>query len=172
MVQTNLTIFHQLQWNKYVSGIISHKYKKNKEINMFLVHVLWFHIYPKTKSLFHVGVSVWDYLRFFFFFFLTWITNVLDSHFRKCIFVNLIHNQCKTTGRKNNWKAESIPLTHIYMTAHFLLIEGQTISFVLLEINASEKREITKIKCWKELSSLVNSVLSFKLIALIVIEKF
>jgi hypothetical protein len=58
------------------------------------------------------------------------------------------------------------------MTAHFLLIEGQTISFVLLEINASEKREITKIKCWKELSSLVNSVLSFKLIALIVIEKF
>ena len=144
--------------------------KTKKYINMFLV--LWFHIYPKTKSLFHVGVSVWDYLRFFFFFFLTWITNVLDSHFRKCIFVNLIHNQCKTTGRKNNWKAESIPLTHIYMTAHFLLIEGQTISFVLLEINASEKREITKIKCWKELSSLVNSVLSFKLIALIVIEKF
>jgi hypothetical protein len=46
--------------------------------------------------------------------------------------------------------------------------------------NASKKREITQIKCWIELSSLVNrtgstlstSVLSFKLIALIVIEKF
>jgi hypothetical protein len=42
------------------------------------------------------------------------------------------------------------------------------------------KRGITQIKCWMELSSLVNrlgstlstSVLSFKLIALIVIEKF
>jgi macrodomain Ter protein organizer (MatP/YcbG family) len=44
----------------------------------------------------------------------------------------------------------------------------------------SKKREITQIKSWIELSSLVNrtgstlstSVLSFKLIALIVIEKF
>ena len=43
-----------------------------------------------------------------------------------------------------------------------------------------KKREITQIKCWIELSSLVNRmgstlstcVLSFKLIALIVIEKF
>jgi hypothetical protein len=51
---------------------------------------------------------------------------------------------------------------------------------VFLEKNASKKREITQIKCWIELSSLVNrlgstlstSVLSFKLIALIVIEKF
>ena len=51
---------------------------------------------------------------------------------------------------------------------------------VLLEKNASKKREITQIKCWIELSSLVNrtgstlstSVLSFKLIALTVIEKF
>ena len=48
---------------------------------------------------------------------------------------------------------------------------------VFLEINASKKRELTQIKCWIELSSLVNrtgsrSVLSFKLIALIVIEKF
>jgi hypothetical protein len=51
---------------------------------------------------------------------------------------------------------------------------------VFLEKNASNKREITQIKCWIELSSLVNrmgstlstSVLSFKLIALIVIEKF
>jgi hypothetical protein len=42
------------------------------------------------------------------------------------------------------------------------------------------KRGITQIKCWMEFSSLVNrlgstlstSVLSFKLIALIVIEKF
>ena len=49
---------------------------------------------------------------------------------------------------------------------------------VFLERNASKKREITQIKCWIELSSLVNktgstlstSVLSFKLIALIVIE--
>ena len=46
--------------------------------------------------------------------------------------------------------------------------------------NASKKRELTQIKCWIELISLVNrtgstlstSVLSFKLIALIVIEKF
>jgi hypothetical protein len=44
----------------------------------------------------------------------------------------------------------------------------------------SQKGETTQIKCWMELSSLVNrlgstlstSVLSFKLIALIVIEKF
>ena len=51
---------------------------------------------------------------------------------------------------------------------------------VLLEKNASKKREITQIKCRIELSSLVKrtrstlstSVLSFKLIALIVIEKF
>jgi hypothetical protein len=51
---------------------------------------------------------------------------------------------------------------------------------VFLEKNASKKREITQIICWIELSSLVNrtgstlstSVLSFKLIALIVIEKF
>jgi hypothetical protein len=51
---------------------------------------------------------------------------------------------------------------------------------VFLEKNASKKREITQIKCWIELSSLVSrtgstlstSVLSFKLIALIVIEKF
>ena len=51
---------------------------------------------------------------------------------------------------------------------------------VFLEKNASKKREITQIKCWIELSSLVNrmgstlstSVLSFKLIALTVIEKF
>jgi hypothetical protein len=51
---------------------------------------------------------------------------------------------------------------------------------VFLEKNASKKMEITQIKCWIELSSLVNrlgstlstSVLSFKLIALIVIEKF
>jgi hypothetical protein len=51
---------------------------------------------------------------------------------------------------------------------------------VFLEKNASNKREITQIKCWIELSSLVNrmgstlsaSVLSFKFIALIVIEKF
>jgi hypothetical protein len=51
---------------------------------------------------------------------------------------------------------------------------------VFLEKNASKKREITQIKYWIELSSLVNrtgstfspSVLSFKLIALIVIEKF
>jgi hypothetical protein len=51
---------------------------------------------------------------------------------------------------------------------------------IFLENNASKKREITQIKCWIELSSLVNrlgstlstSVLSFKLIALIVIEKF
>jgi hypothetical protein len=51
---------------------------------------------------------------------------------------------------------------------------------VFLEKNASKKREITQIKCWIELSSLVNrtgsilstSALSFKLIALIVIEKF
>jgi hypothetical protein len=50
---------------------------------------------------------------------------------------------------------------------------------VFLEKNASKKREITQIKSWIELSSLVNrtgstlstSVLSFKLIALIVIEK-
>jgi hypothetical protein len=51
---------------------------------------------------------------------------------------------------------------------------------VFLEKNASKKKEITQIKCWIELSSFVNrtrstlstSVLSFKLIALIVIEKF
>ena len=51
---------------------------------------------------------------------------------------------------------------------------------VLLEKNASKKREITQIKFWIELSSLVNrtgstlsiSVLSFKLKALIVIAKF
>jgi hypothetical protein len=51
---------------------------------------------------------------------------------------------------------------------------------VFLEKNASKKREITQIKCCIELSSLVQqngvalstSVLSFKLIALIVIEKF
>ena len=51
---------------------------------------------------------------------------------------------------------------------------------VFLEQNASKKREITQIKFWIELSSLVNrtkstlstSVVSFKLIALIVIEKF
>ena len=51
---------------------------------------------------------------------------------------------------------------------------------VFLEKKASKKREITQIKFWIELSSLVNrtgstlstSVLSFKLIALIVIEKF
>ena len=51
---------------------------------------------------------------------------------------------------------------------------------LFLEKNASKKREITQINCWIELSSLVNrtgstlstSVLSFKLIALIVIEKF
>jgi hypothetical protein len=44
----------------------------------------------------------------------------------------------------------------------------------------SQKGGITQIRCWMELSSLVNrlgstlstSVLSFKLIALIVIEKF
>ena len=49
-----------------------------------------------------------------------------------------------------------------------------------LEKNASKNMEITQIKCWIELSSRVNrtgstlstSVLSFKLIALIVIEKF
>ena len=49
---------------------------------------------------------------------------------------------------------------------------------VFLEKNARKKREIIKIKCWIELSSLVNrmgstlstSVFSFKLIALIVIE--
>jgi hypothetical protein len=48
---------------------------------------------------------------------------------------------------------------------------------VFLEKNASKKREITQIKFWIELSSLVNrmkstlstSVLSFKLIALIVL---
>jgi hypothetical protein len=47
---------------------------------------------------------------------------------------------------------------------------------VFLEKNESKKREITQIKCWIELSSLVHrtgsilstSVLSFKLIALIV----
>jgi hypothetical protein len=51
---------------------------------------------------------------------------------------------------------------------------------VFLETNESKKREITQIKCWIELSSLVNrtgsalstSVLCFKLIAAIVIEKF
>jgi hypothetical protein len=51
---------------------------------------------------------------------------------------------------------------------------------VFLEKNASKKREITQIKFWIELSSLVNrtgstlsiSVLSFKLKALIVIAKF
>ena len=51
---------------------------------------------------------------------------------------------------------------------------------VFLEKNASKKREITQITCRIELSSLVKrtgstlstSVLSFKLIALIVIEKF
>ena len=51
---------------------------------------------------------------------------------------------------------------------------------VFLENYTSKKREITQIKCWMELSFLVNrlgstlsaSVLSFKLIALIVIEKF
>ena len=51
---------------------------------------------------------------------------------------------------------------------------------VFLEKNASKKRETTQIKYWIQLSSLVNrmestlstSVLSFKLLALIVIEKF
>ena len=51
---------------------------------------------------------------------------------------------------------------------------------VFLEKNASKKREITQTKCWIELSSLVirtgstlsTSVLSFKLIALIVIENY
>ena len=48
---------------------------------------------------------------------------------------------------------------------------------VFLEKNASNKREITQIKCWIELSSLVNRTgstlsTSFKLIALLVIEKF
>jgi len=48
------------------------------------------------------------------------------------------------------------------------------------QVSVHKKREITQIKCWIELSSLENrlgstlstSVLSFKLIALIVIEKF
>jgi hypothetical protein len=51
---------------------------------------------------------------------------------------------------------------------------------ILSPKNASIKREISQIKCCIEFSSLVNrtgstlstSVLSFKLIALIVIEKF
>jgi hypothetical protein len=51
---------------------------------------------------------------------------------------------------------------------------------VFLEKNASKKREKTQIKCWVEFLSLVNrlgstlstSVLRFKLITLIVIEKF
>ena len=51
---------------------------------------------------------------------------------------------------------------------------------VFFDKNAGGKREITQIKCWIGLSSLVNrtgstlftSVLSFKLIALIDIEKF
>ena len=55
-----------------------------------------------------------------------------------------------------------------------------TEKIVFIEKNASKKREMTQLKCWIELSSLVNrmgstlstSVLSFKLIALIVIEKF
>jgi macrodomain Ter protein organizer (MatP/YcbG family) len=54
------------------------------------------------------------------------------------------------------------------------------VKIVFFEKNATKKREITQIKCWIELSSLVNrlgstlstSVLSFKLLALIVIEKF
>ena len=49
---------------------------------------------------------------------------------------------------------------------------------LFLERNASKKREITQIKCWIELSSLVNktgsthstSVMSSKLMALLVIE--
>jgi hypothetical protein len=55
-----------------------------------------------------------------------------------------------------------------------------TEKIVFIEKNASKKREMTQLKCWIELSSLVNrmgstlstSVLSFKLTALIVIEKF
>jgi hypothetical protein len=51
---------------------------------------------------------------------------------------------------------------------------------VFFEEILSQKGGITQMKCWIELSSLVNrlgstlstSVLSFKLIALIVIEKF
>ena len=51
---------------------------------------------------------------------------------------------------------------------------------VFFEEILSQKGGITQIKCWMELSSLVNrtgstlstSVLSFKLIALIVIEEF
>ena len=55
---------------------------------------------------------------------------------------------------------------------HLLIV----IRYVGFHFNAyhSKKGEITQIKCWIELSSLVNrtGVLSFKLIALIVIEKF
>ena len=55
-----------------------------------------------------------------------------------------------------------------------------TEKIVFIEKNASKKREMTQLQCWIELSSLVNrmgstlstSVLSFKLTALIVIEKF
>ena len=55
-----------------------------------------------------------------------------------------------------------------------------TEKIVFIEKNASKKREMTQLKCWIELSSLFNrtgstlptSVLSFKLTALIVIEKF
>ena len=58
----------------------------------------------------------------------------------------------------------------------FIIIEKL---YFFLEI-LSQKGGITQIKCWMELSSLVNrlgstlstNVLSFKLIALIVIEKF
>ena len=67
-----------------------------------------------------------------------------------------------------------------YVGFHFMPIIVYIEKIVFLEKNASKKREITQIKCWIELSSLVNrtgstlstSVLSFKLIALTVIEKF
>jgi hypothetical protein len=57
---------------------------------------------------------------------------------------------------------------------HYQIYDGHISKY------ASKKRVITQIKCWMELSSLVNrlgstlstSVLRFKLIALIVMEQF
>jgi hypothetical protein len=67
-----------------------------------------------------------------------------------------------------------IKLQAIYKVIHTSNYDGHISKY------ASKKREITQIKCWRELSSLVNrtestlstSVLSFKLIVLIVIAKF
>ena len=67
-----------------------------------------------------------------------------------------------------------IKLQAIYKVIHTSNYDGHISKY------ASKKRVITQIKCWMELSSLVKrlgstlstSVLSFKLIALIVSEQF